>query len=161
MVRQTGALLAGLPHSGGLRDAGAALFLAGVLVGAILLNQSVAQNARVHGLNHVGMVVPDYDKAFAYYTGKLGFREAYTIRRPDGSVQFATPFVEMGQGVHTALALLVAEEMEIGPTRVRPVQAPHDAIYGNVAMFVGSLPLHPTSTEPGDWPKPARKLIQT
>jgi isoquinoline 1-oxidoreductase beta subunit len=67
----------------------------------------------------------------------------------DGSVVFATPFVEMGQGVHTALALMVAEEMDVAPARVRPVQAPHDAIYGNVAMFVGSLPLHPTSTEPG------------
>ncbi|HJV72004.1 xanthine dehydrogenase family protein molybdopterin-binding subunit [Ideonella sp.] len=68
---------------------------------------------------------------------------------PDGSVSFATPFVEMGQGVHTALALLVAEEMDVAPSRVRPVQAPHDTIYGNVAMFVGSLPLHPTSLEPG------------
>lgn len=68
---------------------------------------------------------------------------------PDGSVSFAMPFSEMGQGVHSALALMVAEEMDIAPARVRPVQAPHDAIYGNVAMFVGSLPLHPTSTEPG------------
>jgi isoquinoline 1-oxidoreductase beta subunit len=67
----------------------------------------------------------------------------------DGSVQFATPYVEMGQGVHTALALLVAEEMDVAPERVKPVQAPHDAIYGNVAMFVGSLPLHPSNTEPG------------
>ena len=63
------------------------LFLAGVLVGMPLLMPSAAQNARVHGLNHVGMVVPDYEQALAYYTGKLGFREAYTIRRPDGSVQ--------------------------------------------------------------------------
>lgn len=68
---------------------------------------------------------------------------------PDGGVSFAMPFSEMGQGVHSALALLVAEEMDIAPARVKPVQAPHDAIYGNVAMFVGSLPLHPTSTEPG------------
>jgi len=68
---------------------------------------------------------------------------------PDGSVSFAMPFAEMGQGVHSALALLVAEEMDIAPARVTPVQAPHDSIYGNVAMFVGSLPLHPTSTEPG------------
>ena len=68
---------------------------------------------------------------------------------PDGSVSFATPFAEMGQGVHSALALLVAEEMDIELARVKPVQAPHDAVYGNVAMFVGSLPLHPTSTEPG------------
>jgi isoquinoline 1-oxidoreductase beta subunit len=68
---------------------------------------------------------------------------------PDGSISFAMPFAEMGQGVHSALALLVAEEMDIAPSRVTPVQAPHDSVYGNVAMFVGSLPLHPSSTEPG------------
>jgi isoquinoline 1-oxidoreductase beta subunit len=67
----------------------------------------------------------------------------------DGSVVFATPFAEMGQGVHSALALMVAEEMDLPLARVHPAQAPHDAVYGNVAMFVGSLPLHPASTEPG------------
>ena len=39
---------------------------------------------------------------------------------PDGSVSFAMPFSEMGQGVHSALALMVAEEMDIAPARVRP-----------------------------------------
>ncbi|HUL83560.1 MAG TPA: VOC family protein [Gammaproteobacteria bacterium] len=63
------------------------LFAAGVLVGALLLLPSAAQNARVRGLNHVGIVVPDYEQALAYYKSKLGLREAYTIRRPDGSVQ--------------------------------------------------------------------------
>lgn len=67
----------------------------------------------------------------------------------DGGVLFATPFSEMGQGVHTALALMVAEELDLPLARVHPVQAPHDAVYGNVAMFVASLPLHPESTEPG------------
>jgi isoquinoline 1-oxidoreductase subunit beta len=67
----------------------------------------------------------------------------------DGSVLFATPFAEMGQGVHQALALMVAEEMDVATARVHPVQAPHDTIFGNVAMVVGQLPLHPTSTEPG------------
>jgi isoquinoline 1-oxidoreductase beta subunit len=67
----------------------------------------------------------------------------------DGSVLFATPFAEMGQGVHSALAVMVAEEMSLPLARVHPVQAPSDAVFGNVAMFVASLPLHPESTEPG------------
>ncbi|MFO1338351.1 MAG: molybdopterin cofactor-binding domain-containing protein [Burkholderiaceae bacterium] len=67
----------------------------------------------------------------------------------DGHVQLAMPFSEMGQGVHTALSLIAAEELDIAPERIELVAAPRDAIYGNVAMFVGSLPLHPTSTEPG------------
>jgi catechol 2,3-dioxygenase-like lactoylglutathione lyase family enzyme len=38
-------------------------------------------------LNHVGIVVKDYQKAMEFYTQKLGIPEAYTIRRPDGSPQ--------------------------------------------------------------------------
>ena len=50
---------------------------------------------------------------------------------------------EMGQGVHTALAMLVAEELDVPLARVRLIPAGHDRIYGNVAMFVASLPFHP------------------
>ncbi|MGY4827040.1 molybdopterin cofactor-binding domain-containing protein [Sphaerotilaceae bacterium SBD11-9] len=68
---------------------------------------------------------------------------------PDGVVQLAMNRSEMGQGVHTALAMLVAEELDISLAKVVLVQAAPDKIYGNVAMFVGSLPLHPRDTEPG------------
>lgn len=67
----------------------------------------------------------------------------------DGGVTLAMHRSEMGQGVHTALAMLVAEEMDIGLDRIRLEQAGHDRIYGNVAMFVGSLPFHPRDQEPG------------
>jgi isoquinoline 1-oxidoreductase subunit beta len=67
----------------------------------------------------------------------------------DGAVLLAMHRSEMGQGVHTALATLVAEELNLPLARVRLIEAGMDKIYGNVAMFVGSLPLHPTATEPG------------
>jgi len=67
----------------------------------------------------------------------------------DGAVLLAMPRSEMGQGVHTALATLAAEELDVPLGRVRLVEAGHDTLYGNVAMFVGSLPLHPEDTEPG------------
>ncbi len=67
----------------------------------------------------------------------------------DGGVQLAMPRSEMGQGVHTALAMLVAEELDVPLESVRLIPAGHDAIYGNVAMFVGSLPFHPNDAEPG------------
>ncbi len=67
----------------------------------------------------------------------------------DGTVLLAMPKSEMGQGVHTALAMLVAEELELPLARVRIVDAPPDRIYGNVAVFVASLPFHPSATEPG------------
>ncbi len=63
--------------------------------------------------------------------------------KADGSVVLAMPRSEMGQGVHTALAMLVAEEMDLPLARVSVEQAGSDAIYGNVAMLVGSLPFHP------------------
>jgi isoquinoline 1-oxidoreductase beta subunit len=62
---------------------------------------------------------------------------------PDGSVTVAMPRSEMGQGVHTALPMLVAEEMDVPLASVRLVQAPIDKIYGNVAMLKDGLPFHP------------------
>jgi isoquinoline 1-oxidoreductase subunit beta len=68
---------------------------------------------------------------------------------PDGAVQLAMPRSEMGQGVHTALAMLVAEELDVALVSVQLIDAGADAIYGNVAMFVGALPLQPEDSEPG------------
>jgi isoquinoline 1-oxidoreductase beta subunit len=65
----------------------------------------------------------------------------------DGSVVLAMPRSEMGQGVHTALAMLVAEELDVPLQRVRLEQAGADSIYGNVAMLVASLPFHPLDSE--------------
>lgn len=65
----------------------------------------------------------------------------------DGAVVLAMPRSEMGQGVHTALAMLVAEELDVPLGRVRLEQAGADSIYGNVAMLLGSLPFHPLDSE--------------
>ena len=67
----------------------------------------------------------------------------------DGAIGLAMPRSEMGQGVHTALAMLAAEELDVPLERVSLVEPGADAIYGNVAMFVGSLPFHPRDMEPG------------
>ncbi|WP_281079051.1 molybdopterin cofactor-binding domain-containing protein [Variovorax paradoxus] len=44
----------------------------------------------------------------------------------DGLVTLVMPRVEMGQGIYTAVALLIAEELEIDPRRVRLEHAPAD-----------------------------------
>jgi isoquinoline 1-oxidoreductase beta subunit len=67
----------------------------------------------------------------------------------DGSVQLAMPRSEMGQGVHTALAMLAAEELDLRPEALKLIPAGPEAIYGNVAMFVGSLWFHPRESQPG------------
>jgi len=56
---------------------------------------------------------------------------------------------EMGQGVHTALAMLVAEELDVPLARIALFDAGHDAIYGNIAASVGGLPFHPRDIQPG------------
>ncbi len=63
----------------------------------------------------------------------------------DGAVVVAMARSEMGQGVHTALPMLVAEELDVPLSRIRIEQAGHDTIYANVEMFVGGLPLHPSN----------------
>jgi len=61
----------------------------------------------------------------------------------DGTVTVAMPRSEMGQGVYTALPMLVAEEMDVDLARVNIEQAPVDKIFGNVAVMTDSLPFHP------------------
>ncbi|MGK5034359.1 molybdopterin cofactor-binding domain-containing protein [Janthinobacterium sp. LB3P118] len=61
----------------------------------------------------------------------------------DGMVTLAMPRSEMGQGVHTALPMLVAEELDVPLNSVKLIQAPMDKIFGNVAMLKDSLPFHP------------------
>jgi len=68
----------------------------------------------------------------------------------DGAVVLAMNRSEMGQGVHTALAMLVAEELDVPLARVRLQQAGHDAIFGSAESFVGFLPFHADDREPGE-----------
>ena len=53
----------------------------------------------------------------------------------DGAVVLAMNRSEMGQGVHTALAMLAAEELDVPLARVRLQQAGHDAIFGSAESF--------------------------
>lgn len=61
----------------------------------------------------------------------------------DDRVTAIVPKSEMGQGIHTAAAMLLAEELDADLARVQVEQAPIDAIYNNVAAVVDGLPFHP------------------
>ena len=61
---------------------------------------------------------------------------AWVTIASDGTVTLISPAAEMGQGVKTALPLLVAEDMDADWDKVRIVQAPSDAErYGNPGFY--------------------------
>ena len=54
-----------------------------------------------------------------------------------GQVTFVIPMVEMGQGIYTALSMLLAEELEVGLDQVRFEHAPpNDALYANSILHI-------------------------
>src|SRR5258708_35454975 len=54
-----------------------------------------------------------------------------------GAVTLVMPMVEMGQGTYTAMAMLLAEELEVGLDQVRLEHAPpNDALYANSLLHI-------------------------
>ncbi len=56
---------------------------------------------------------------------------AWVAIQPDGTVVLTCHRNEMGQDVHTSLAMLLAEELEVDPRSVKVVQAGVDPVYIN------------------------------
>src|SRR5437868_11030632 len=66
---------------------GVALFIAGLLAGTVLMQSGTAQQRNSEAglkLNHVGLNVKDFQETLNFYTKTMGFREAFTLRGPDG-----------------------------------------------------------------------------
>lgn len=63
------------------------VFALGMLAGAVLLRVALAQSsgAQFRAVNHIGIVVADYQESLDFYTNVLGAQVAYTVPRPDGS----------------------------------------------------------------------------
>lgn len=61
----------------------------------------------------------------------------------DGRVTLMLARSEMGQGVMTSLAMLVAEELDVPLSAIDFMQAPIRKIYGDVTIAAEGLPFHP------------------
>lgn len=61
----------------------------------------------------------------------------------DNTVTVMMAKAEMGQGAHTGLAAILAEELDADWSQVRLEMAPIDKIYNNLASVVDGLPFHP------------------
>jgi len=66
----------------------------------------------------------------------------------DGTITVAVPRVEMGQGVHTALPMLLAEELDADWAAIKVAQAPIGAVYGNIVGMVDTTPIDEADTGP-------------
>src|SRR5438552_16394588 len=81
------------------------VFVMGILLGSALA-PVLAQGPKLAGenyVNHVGLAVENFDEAFAFYTQKMGFREALTVRDANGKPTLAyvqvsrNTFIELQQ----------------------------------------------------------------
>jgi isoquinoline 1-oxidoreductase beta subunit len=81
-------------------------------------------------------------RLFNLKPGEMGLSGWVKIAR-DGSVTVAVPRAEMGQGIQTALAMLVAEEMDARWDQMKVEEPPEDAVYRNVDILVDGLPFSP------------------
>lgn len=57
----------------------------------------------------------------------------------DGVITVVVPQVEMGQGVHTSLPMLLADELEADWEKVRVEQAPVDSVYSNTTVVTTGI----------------------
>jgi isoquinoline 1-oxidoreductase beta subunit len=77
-----------------------------------------------------------------------------------GEVVVTVPYVEMGQGIYTAIPMLIAEELEVDLKRVRFAHAPaNEKLYGN-PLLGGVQATGNSSAIRGSW-KPLRQAGAT
>lgn len=93
-----------------------------------------AQTPPVSGLrlNHVGIYVKDFDASMRFYTGTMGFHEAFTIRNAEGKPVLA--YLQITRDTFLELAPATAE---------RPVGLSHIGIWPrDLAATVTALRSH-------------------
>jgi isoquinoline 1-oxidoreductase beta subunit len=56
---------------------------------------------------------------------------------PDNTITVIVPHAEMGQGVHTTLAMMLADELDADWSRIDVLEAPSDKEYANYALARG------------------------
>jgi len=112
---------------------GVAVFVAGALAGiavtAAVAQSSLSPNKGVVAMNHVGIIVPDLDKAVEFYTKTMGFPEAFRFVNPQ-TKQVQLVYVQISQNTF----------VELQPANGRPLGVSHFGLHVEntkdaVAMF--------------------------
>jgi catechol 2,3-dioxygenase-like lactoylglutathione lyase family enzyme len=83
---------------------GFTLFVAGIVVGTLLISPGAAQDTGKGGLrlNHVGIAVQDFQESLNFYTKVMGFRIAYAFPSPDGKP--TTTFLQISRDTFIEMA---------------------------------------------------------
>ena len=77
---------------------------------------------------------------------------AWVEIRPDGKIRIAVPRAEMGQGIYTGIATLIAEELEIALDPATVIVEHPDELLPEYTNFVGALGKRPEDMSgPIDW----------
>ena len=103
--------------------AGSALLVGGGIFGVWWTDSSVKAKA----------------KALTVGEGEHGFATFMKIAEDD-TVTVYSPHIDFGQGSHTALAQMLADELDAAWDKVRIEQAPADLSFANVSLAKGFLP---------------------
>lgn len=108
------------------------------------------KNIAFTNLSRRAFLISSGTAAIAVGFGNLGIKKAFAQAAPlspngwvrvgtDNMVTIYSPAAEMGQGVMTAMPLLIAEEMDLDWSRCRIEQAPYNPkVYGN-PLFGGNM----------------------
>ena len=90
---------------------GVTLFVAGIVVGTILMQPSAAQENKRTGLrlNHVGIAVNDYDKAMDFYTKVMGFHIAFKFP-PSADGKPTTTYFQINKDTFLEMAPASAQQ---------------------------------------------------
>lgn len=83
---------------------GLTLFVAGIVVGTLMMQRTAAQENNNAGLrlNHVGIAVTNFQESLNFYTKVMGFRVAYAMPSPDGKP--TTTFLQINRDTFIEMA---------------------------------------------------------
>lgn len=76
-------------------------------------------------------------------SGRTFTPNAWVRIAEDGTITLFMPRAEMGQGIHTGLIMLLAEELDVLPDAISLAPAPIDTVYNNLLVATDGLPFHP------------------
>jgi catechol 2,3-dioxygenase-like lactoylglutathione lyase family enzyme len=107
---------------------GIVLFLTGIVVG-LAVQTGVAQKRTDVYINHVGVAVPSVPDALAFYTQKMGFREAF--RQTDKDGKLVSAYVQVSKNTFIELQEANAQR----PAGVNHFGMAVDSVEDAVKMF--------------------------